>query len=160
MAQQLGLDLPSRPALGRDDFFVAPSNAIAVAMIEGWQAWAGRKMVLTGPPGSGKTHLAHVWAADSGARVVQASLDGEDWTALWSDSMDLATAESDIPRALAADAAAMLAIEPDPLAKWISSNLDPRLGNTSWAWALSGASDDMQRALSRMAKTQPVAPNA
>ena len=38
MAQQLGLDLPSRPALGRDDFFVAPSNAIAVAMIEGWQA--------------------------------------------------------------------------------------------------------------------------
>lgn len=100
---------------------------------------------------------AQLWL---GARVVQASLDGEDWTALWSDSMDLATAESDIPRALAADAAAMLAIEPDPLAKWISSNLDPRLGNTSWAWALSGASDDMQRALSRMAKTQPVAPNA
>ena len=70
MAQQLGLDLPSRPALGRDDFFVAPSNAIAVAMIEGWQAWAGRKMVLTGPPGSGKTHLAHVWANLSGAGII------------------------------------------------------------------------------------------
>ena len=72
MAQQLGLDLPSRPALGRDDFFVAPSNAIAVAMIEGWQAWAGRKMVLTGPPGSGKTHLAHVWANLSGAGIIDA----------------------------------------------------------------------------------------
>lgn len=73
MAQQLGLDLPSRTALGRDDFFVAPSNAIAAAMIDGWQGWAGRKLTLTGPQGSGKTHLAHVWAALSGARILSAT---------------------------------------------------------------------------------------
>lgn len=73
MAQQLGLDLPSRTALGRDDFFVAPSNAIAAAMIDGWQGWAGRKLTLTGPQGSGKTHLAHVWAALSGARLLSAT---------------------------------------------------------------------------------------
>jgi len=72
MAQQLGLALPSRPALGRDDFFVAPSNAIAAAMIDGWRTWAGRKLVLTGPAGSGKTHLTHVWATQSGARIIQA----------------------------------------------------------------------------------------
>ena len=72
MAQQLGLALPSRPALGRDDFFVAPSNAIAAAMIDGWRTLAGRKLVLTGPAGSGKTHLTHVWATQSGARIIQA----------------------------------------------------------------------------------------
>ena len=100
---------------------------------------------------------AQLWL---GARVVQASLDGEDWTALWSESMDLAADDSDIPRALAADAAAMLAIEPDPLAAWITENLDPRLGKTGWAWALSGASETMERALSRMATTRAVSPNA
>ncbi len=72
MAQQLGLALPSRTALGRDDFFVAPSNAIAAAMIDDWQNWAGRKLALTGPHGSGKTHLTHVWAAMSGARIITA----------------------------------------------------------------------------------------
>jgi chromosomal replication initiation ATPase DnaA len=72
MAHQLGLALPIRPALGRDDFFVAPSNAMAAAMIDGWQSWAGRKLVLTGPHGSGKTHLTHVWAGISGAQIITA----------------------------------------------------------------------------------------
>lgn len=72
MAHQLGFDLPSRTALGRDAFFVAPSNAMALAMIDNWQNWAGRKLALTGPAGSGKTHLAHVWADISGARIVSA----------------------------------------------------------------------------------------
>ena len=36
MATQLGLDLPVRAALGRDDFMVAPSNALALTMIDGW----------------------------------------------------------------------------------------------------------------------------
>lgn len=73
MAQQLGLDLPGHPALGREDFMVAPSNAIAVSMVMDWRNWPQNKMVLSGPDGSGKTHLAHVWAADSGARIVEAS---------------------------------------------------------------------------------------
>lgn len=70
MAEQLGFDLPSRTALGRDAFFVAPSNAMALAMIDGWHAWAGGKLVLTGPPGSGKTHLAHVWADMAQAQII------------------------------------------------------------------------------------------
>ena len=72
MPEQLGFDLPSKPALGRTDFLVAPSNAIAIAMIENWQSWSGGKFALSGPDGSGKTHLAHVWAAMSNARVVAA----------------------------------------------------------------------------------------
>ncbi|KZY33076.1 chromosomal replication initiator DnaA [Roseovarius sp. HI0049] len=72
MARQLSFDLPVRTALGRDDFFVSQANATAVAMIEGWRTWPARKLVLTGPRGAGKTHLAHVWAAQSGARIIPA----------------------------------------------------------------------------------------
>ena len=77
MAEQVPL-LPSRPALGRDDFIVADANRLALAMVDDWRNWPGGKLVLTGPSGSGKTHLAHVWAAQSGARIVPAaSLDDE-----------------------------------------------------------------------------------
>jgi chromosomal replication initiation ATPase DnaA len=70
MARQLSFDLPVRPALGREDFFVSPANAEAVAMIEGWQGWPSRKLILAGPAGAGKTHLTHVWAALSGGRII------------------------------------------------------------------------------------------
>lgn len=73
MTVQLSFDLPVRPALGREAFFVSPANAMAVVMIENWDQWAGRKLALVGPAGSGKTHLAHVWAAASGARILSAS---------------------------------------------------------------------------------------
>ena len=70
---QLVLDLPIRQALGRDDFFVAPCNAVAVAQLEGWVNWPEGRLALVGPSGSGKTHLAHVWASLSGARIVEAA---------------------------------------------------------------------------------------
>lgn len=73
MPRQLSFDLPAIPALGREDFFVSPSNAAATAMIENWQGWPARKLALCGPPGAGKTHLAHVWAAQSGAVILQAA---------------------------------------------------------------------------------------
>ncbi|MFK7837941.1 MAG: chromosomal replication initiator DnaA [Sulfitobacter sp.] len=73
MAEQLGLDLPSRTALGRDAFFVSPANAVALAMIDGWRDWAGGKLVLCGPEGAGKTHLTHVWADMSEAQIVNAA---------------------------------------------------------------------------------------
>ncbi|SMO65995.1 DnaA ATPase domain-containing protein [Ruegeria faecimaris] len=72
MALQLSFDLPAKTALGREDFFVSPANALAVAMISA-TSWPGNKLVLSGPAGAGKTHLAHVWAAETGGRIVQAS---------------------------------------------------------------------------------------
>lgn len=71
--KQLAFDLPVRPALGRDDFFVSPANGVALAAVEGWHDWSGGKLVLYGPPGAGKTHLCHVWADLSGAAVISAS---------------------------------------------------------------------------------------
>ncbi len=72
MSEQLILDLPVRPALGRDAFLVSPANAQAVAGIENWQNWPHGKMVLIGPEASGKTHLVHVWASLADAEIVTA----------------------------------------------------------------------------------------
>ena len=72
MAEQLVFDLPVRRALGRGDFYVSEANRSAADAIEAWMDWPDRKLALVGPRGSGKTHLAHVWAAESGARVTDA----------------------------------------------------------------------------------------
>lgn len=72
MAEQLPLDLPARAALGRGDFFVSGANARAVERLDRSDAWVGGKLVLIGPEGAGKTHLAHVWAGDTGARIIEA----------------------------------------------------------------------------------------
>ena len=70
--KQLAFDLPGKPALGRGDFFVSPGNQAVVDAIENWRGWPQGKLVLVGAEGSGKTHLAHVWAAAADARIVKA----------------------------------------------------------------------------------------
>ena len=72
-ARQLVLDLPVRGATGRADFFVSEANAAALDALDAWPRWPGGKHVLIGPEGSGKTHLAHVWADAAGARVCRAA---------------------------------------------------------------------------------------
>lgn len=67
MAEQLAFDLALRPALGRADFFTTPSNALALAQVDGWRHWPQGKLVLAGPAGSGKTHLVHLWADETRA---------------------------------------------------------------------------------------------
>lgn len=73
MAQQMTFDLPAKPALGRADFFISPTNALAVEMLENWAKWPGNKLALIGPKGSGKTHLTHVWASELDATVLLAT---------------------------------------------------------------------------------------
>lgn len=70
MIRQLVLELGHRPASGREDFLVAPPNEAAVALIDSWPDWPDRIVALVGPEGSGKTHLAEVWRAASGAATV------------------------------------------------------------------------------------------
>jgi DnaA regulatory inactivator Hda len=69
---QLPLGLPHRPALGREDFLVADANRTAVAWIDLWPRWPQPALVLHGPAGSGKTHLAQVWRHTSGAAEAHA----------------------------------------------------------------------------------------
>ena len=70
MTRQLAFDLPVLAAYRREDFFTSPANAHALAAVEGWRGWPGGKMLLVGPPGAGKTHLAHLWAETAGAVIV------------------------------------------------------------------------------------------
>lgn len=73
-AQQLVFDLPHRAALGLEDFIVSASNAAAVRLVvDAWPDWPHPVLVLAGPPGSGKTHLANAWRQQSGAALVSAS---------------------------------------------------------------------------------------
>lgn len=72
MIRQLAFELPSAEAMTRDHFFVAPSNAVALQTIEHWHDWPGRKLLIVGPEGAGKTHLAHIWAALADAVILSA----------------------------------------------------------------------------------------
>lgn len=73
MPKQLAFDLPANAAFGRDDFFASPTNSLALEAIENWSQWPLNKLVLTGPEGAGKTHLAHIWAKITQGRILQAA---------------------------------------------------------------------------------------
>ncbi|HEY1877123.1 MAG TPA: hypothetical protein VGG66_06610 [Rhizomicrobium sp.] len=70
---QLVLPLETRSASGRADFIVAPGNRQAVVFIDAWPGWPAPAAALYGPSASGKSHLAAVWAARSGAAVLEAA---------------------------------------------------------------------------------------
>lgn len=72
-AGQLALDLGARSALGMEDFVVGSCNEAAVGWLDRWPRWPGPVLAIHGPPGCGKTHLAHVFRARAGARPVGAA---------------------------------------------------------------------------------------
>ena len=66
--RQLALALPHAESVTRDDFLEGPSNEAGLALIDAWPDWPNRVMLLVGPEGSGKSHLAAIWAEQAGAR--------------------------------------------------------------------------------------------
>lgn len=70
--RQLALALDHAEKLSREDFLPGPPNEAALAMIERWPDWPAHALAVTGPEGSGKSHLASIWAELAGARVVSA----------------------------------------------------------------------------------------
>lgn len=73
MARQLRLRLARQPSFTRDAFVQGPSNAQAVAALDAWPNWHGGCLVLVGPEGAGKSHLARAWAEAVGAVVLERS---------------------------------------------------------------------------------------
>lgn len=71
--RQLALDLPHAESFHRDDFLASSSNEVALALVDRWPEWPSRATAIVGPPGSGKSHLAAIWAERSGARIVAAA---------------------------------------------------------------------------------------
>ena len=68
--QQIPLDLGHRSASGMADFLVAPCNQDAVAWVDRWPEWSLPALILYGPRGAGKSHLAHVWRSRCTALLV------------------------------------------------------------------------------------------
>ncbi len=97
--RQLVLALDHAVSFAREDFLPGPSNAGALALIERWPDWPNRVMALIGPEGSGKSHLAAIWAELSGARVLSAR------------RLD----ETDLPGALATGALVIEDLAPEEL---------------------------------------------
>lgn len=71
--RQLAFALPHAESLSRDNFLEGPANAAGLALIDSWPEWPNRIMWLSGPEGSGKSHLAAIWAEEAGARSTTAS---------------------------------------------------------------------------------------
>jgi chromosomal replication initiation ATPase DnaA len=72
--RQLLLALDHSVSFAREDFLRGPSNAEALNLVERWPDWPDRIVALVGPQGSGKSHLAAIWAEATGARVLSAKL--------------------------------------------------------------------------------------
>ncbi|MCA9663556.1 MAG: hypothetical protein KC486_34825 [Myxococcales bacterium] len=108
----------------------------------------------------GRNRIAQAAELWLGARMVQASLTGEDWTALWSESIDLARSDSEIAGALARDAQAMLAITPEELAEWSTTWLDVAKGAPGWAWIAASSEPDIGQALAQIAAVEPLRTHA
>jgi chromosomal replication initiation ATPase DnaA len=72
--RQLVLALDHSVSFAQEDFLRGPSNSAALTLIERWPDWPDRIVALIGPEGSGKSHLAAIWAEATGARVLSAKL--------------------------------------------------------------------------------------
>ncbi len=72
--RQLALALPHAESLARDNFLEGPANAAGIALVDAWPEWTSQTMLVVGPEGSGKSHLAAIWAEQAGARSITAHL--------------------------------------------------------------------------------------
>ncbi len=70
--RQLPLDLAHRPGHSREELVVSEANRQAVALIDAWPDWPAPVFVLAGPAGSGKSHLASIWADAANAVFMDA----------------------------------------------------------------------------------------
>ena len=71
--RQLPLDLGHGVGYSRDELVVSQANAEAVALIDRWPDWPASVVVLAGPSGAGKTHIAEIWRDDAEAMQFPAS---------------------------------------------------------------------------------------
>ena len=68
---QLKFPFESRRAMGRDDFLVTKSNQHVVSFLDQWPRWKNSSVIIFGPRGCGKTHIANVWSLQSQAKFIK-----------------------------------------------------------------------------------------
>ena len=97
MPRQLTFPIEHPVKLTADDFLPAPANATAHALIEAWPEWPARGLLLSGPRGSGKSHLAAIWADKAGAEVLDAGALTEEKVAALKEGAAVAVENIDLP---------------------------------------------------------------
>ncbi len=66
--RQLALPFVHAPRLTEAEFLPSAGTRAALAWLSA--EWPGQRLALWGAPGSGKTHLLHIWATRAGAALV------------------------------------------------------------------------------------------
>ncbi|MET3854212.1 DnaA regulatory inactivator HdaA [Rhizobium sp. OAE497] len=68
--EQLPLVFTHDAASGRDDLLISDRLSAAVTIVDAWPQWPSPVVILAGPVGSGKSHLASIWKEHSGAQSI------------------------------------------------------------------------------------------
>jgi chromosomal replication initiation ATPase DnaA len=71
--RQLALEFPLVEGSALGDFEAVATNEAALAAVLAWPRWPSVALILDGPEGSGKTHLARIWAQRAEARQLAAA---------------------------------------------------------------------------------------
>ncbi len=66
-SEQLPLAFGHEPQTGRDDLLVSDPLTAAISIVDNWPNWPSPVVILAGPVGSGKSHLASIWREKSDA---------------------------------------------------------------------------------------------
>lgn len=123
-----------------DTLAVTGANRDAANLLTRWQVWPGGALALSGPQGSGKTHLAMAWAVEAGARQLAPTASPDDAAAvfaesggrLWIDNADASEEDSMLWRLLdlaKSHGGAVLLVGVEPPSQWpvVTPDLRSRL---------------------------------
>lgn len=81
---QIPLMFAGEGSVSRADLIEGAANQTAIAMIDAWPDWPGYLTILVGPTGSGKTHIASAWLAETGGCIVASQVLSEQLDAVQS----------------------------------------------------------------------------
>lgn len=68
--EQLPLKFGHPASNARDDLFVSSPVNAAIGLVDRWPDWPSPVVILAGPTGSGKTHLANIWKERASALLI------------------------------------------------------------------------------------------
>jgi chromosomal replication initiation ATPase DnaA len=150
-----------------DTLVVAEANRDAVKLLTQWRTWPSGALALTGPKGSGKTHLALAWALEAGARHVSARAAADDAAAIFREAQGLLfidDADGDADQAMLwrvldlarAESGAVLVVGSENPGNWPATIPDLRSRLTNLAVARLGEPDEalMEVVLRRVCREQ------